>query len=139
MVRARAPSPLIFSAAKAAIVLDPQPAPTAGTPAPLPHERRREPRRQCPSEPLLRYVVRPSLEARWGHALDVSARGIGFLAAEPLRPGAVLALQLRGGTPGASLVRVARVARCTPAGAGRWHVGCSVSPPFSGEEIASLL
>jgi hypothetical protein len=102
-------------------------------------ERRREPRRPCPAQPLLRYVVRPGLEARWGHALDVSAHGIGFLAAEPLRPGDVLAIQLRGGTPGASRVRVARVARCTPAGAGRWHVGCEVSPPFSPAEIASLV
>ncbi len=83
--------------------------------------------------------MRPGLEARWGHALDVSAHGIGFLAAEPLAPGSVLAIQLRDGTPGASLVRVGRVARCTPAGAGRWHVGCAVSPPFSAREIASLL
>src|SRR5579859_845699 len=78
-------------------------------------ERRREPRHPCPSEPLLRYVVRPGLEARWAHALDVSSRGIGFLAAEPLRPGAVLALQLQGGAPRTSLIRVARVAHCTQA------------------------
>jgi hypothetical protein len=120
-------------------VPDPKPDPTTDNPTPLPHERRREPRRPCPSQPLLRYVVRPGLESRWGHALDVSARGIGFLTGEPLRAGAVLALQLRGGAPGASRVRVARVARCTPAVAGRWHVGCEVSPPFSGEEVASLL
>ena len=116
-----------------------RPTTTDSPPRPGGVERRREPRHPCPQEPLLRYVVRPSLEARWGHALDVSARGIGFLAAEPLRPGTVLAIQLRDGAPGASLVRVARVARCTPAGAGRWHVGCTVSPPFSGREIASLL
>ncbi len=118
---------------------DPLTASTDALPRPPGAERRREPRHACPSEPLLRYVVRPGLEARWGHALDVSAHGIGFLAAEPLAPGSVLAIQLRDGTPGASLVRVGRVARCTPAGAGRWHVGCAVSPPFSAREIASLL
>ena len=116
---------------------DPAPAPAAD--ARPGAERRREARHPCPAQPLLRYVVRPGLESRWGHAVDVSARGIAFLAAEPLRPGAVLAIQLRGGVPGASRTRVARVAHCTPAGAGRWHVGCSVSPPFSREEIASLL
>jgi hypothetical protein len=119
-------------------VSDPLTPSTTDSPAPLPHDRRREPRHPCPSEPLLRYVVGPRPEARWARALDVSAGGIGFLSAEPLRPGTVLALQLREGALGASLVRVARVAHCTPAGAGRWHVGCSVSPPFSGEEIASL-
>jgi hypothetical protein len=87
----------------------------------------------------LRYVVRPDWEARWGHALDISSGGIGFLAAEPLAPGVVLAVQLQEGPRGASLIRVARVAHCTPAGAGRWHVGCAVSPPFRPEEVAGLL
>jgi hypothetical protein len=75
---------------------------------------------------------------RLGHAVDVGPDGVGFLTEGPLRPGTVLALQVLEGAPSASRTRVARVAHCAPAGAGRWLVGCSVGPPLSGEEIASL-
>jgi hypothetical protein len=75
---------------------------------------------------------------RLGHAVDVGLDGVGFLAERPLRPGTVLALQVLEGPPGASRTRVARVAHCAPAGAGRWLVGCAVSPPFSPAELAAL-
>jgi hypothetical protein len=74
-----------------------------------------------------------------GFAVDVGPEGIGFLTERPLRPGTVLALQVLCGVPGASLSRVARVIHCASGEEGCWRVGCGVSPPFSGAEIASLL
>ena len=110
----------------------PRTAPPAG-------ERRRSPRPACRPAPALCFVPWPSELGRLGHAVDVGPDGVGFLTEGPLRPGTVLALQVLEGAPSASRTRVARVAHCAPAGAGRWLVGCSVSPPFSPEEIASLL
>jgi PilZ domain len=109
----------------------PRTAPPAG-------ERRRWPRRACRSAPALSYVPWPDFLGRLGHAVDVSSEGIGFLAARPLRPGSVLALQVLRGVPSASLTRVARVVHCARGAEGRWRVGCQVSPPFSPEEVASL-
>jgi hypothetical protein len=102
-------------------------------------ERRRAPRRACPARPALSYVPWPGSLGRLGYALSVSAEGISFLAEGPLRPGSVLGLQLLWGLPSASRTRVARVAYCAAGEEGGWRVGCEVSPPFSPEELASLL
>jgi hypothetical protein len=101
-------------------------------------ERRRAPRRACRSAAELNYVPWPDSLGRLGYVLDIAAEGIGFRAERPLRPGAVLALQVLRGAPGASLTRVARVVYCNPQDGGGWRVGCQVSPPFSPEEVASL-
>jgi hypothetical protein len=71
--------------------------------------------------------------------VDVGPDGISFLAERPLRPWSVLALQVLCSAPAASRMRVARVAHCAAGEKGGWRVGCEVTPPFSGEEIASLL
>ncbi len=113
---------------------------TARTPAELPSprpERRREARRPCPAQPLVRYVVRPSLLGRWAYALNFTGDGVAFLAAEPVECGSVLAFRLEDGPPGGSLIRTGRVAHCGPV-AGGWRVGCAVSPPFSPAELAAL-
>ncbi|HZY89413.1 MAG TPA: PilZ domain-containing protein [Gemmataceae bacterium] len=101
-------------------------------------ERRRSRRRACRSAPALSYVPWPGELGQLGHAVDVGPQGIGFLATRPLRPGAVLALQVLGGAPGTSRTRVARVVHCAGGEGGQWRVGCQVSPPFSPEEVASL-
>ncbi len=101
-------------------------------------ERRRWPRRACRPGPVLCYVPWPDALGRLARAVDLSPGGIGFLAEGPLRPGSVLALQALSGAPTASRTRVARVARCAGREKGGWRVGCEVSPPFTGEEIASL-
>jgi PilZ domain len=117
-------------------VADPQPAPATDSPPP-PAERRRVPRRPCPSRPLLRYLVRPSLLPRWAYALDFTPGGVAFLAAEPVGRGSVLALRVEDGPPGSSVIRTGHVAHCSPV-AGGWRVGCAVSPPFSPAELAAL-
>jgi hypothetical protein len=81
----------------------------------------------------------PGSLGRLGYALTVSPGGISFLSAVPLRPGSVLGLQLLWGLPSASRMRVARVTHCASGEEGGWRVGCEVSPPFSPEEVASLL
>jgi len=100
-------------------------------------ERRHEPRVGCPGRPTLRYAVRPDARLCWGYAANISAGGVCFLAVEPVAPGAELELHVLEGPP--TCVRVVRVTHCALVSAGRWRVGCQVSPPFSGEEIASLL
>ena len=102
-------------------------------------ERRRSPRRTCAVCPALSYVPWPGALGRLGYARSVSPEGVRFLAEGPLRPGAVLGLQLLWGRPSASRTRVARVAHCAAGEEGRWEVGCEVTPPFSAEEVASLL
>ena len=102
-------------------------------------ERRRSPRRPCSVRPALSYVPWPGGLGRLGYALSVSPEGVRFLAEGPLRPGAVLGLQLLWGRPSVSRTRVARVAHCAAGEEGRWEVGCEVTPPFSAEEVASLL
>ena len=100
-------------------------------------ERRHEPRIDCPARPTLRFAVRPDPRLCWGYAANISAGGVGFLAVEPVGPGAELELYVLEGPP--SCLRVVRVTHCAPSGTGSWLVGCQVSPPFSGEEIACLL
>ncbi len=78
-------------------------------------ERRRSARRPCPTRPALSYVPWPGSLGRLGLALSVSEGGISFLAEGPIRPGAVLGLQLLWGPPSASRTRVARVAHCAGA------------------------
>jgi hypothetical protein len=102
-------------------------------------ERRRWRRRACRPAPVLCYVPWPSEMGHLGLAVDIGPEGIGFRSEGPLRPGAVLALQVLCGARTASRTRVARVAYCAGGEEGRWRVGCAVSPPFGGEEIASLL
>ena len=77
-------------------------------------ERRHEPRAGCPARPTLRYAVPPDARPRWGYAANVSAGGVGFLAVEPVGPGAELELHVLEGPP--SLVRVVRVTHCAPVG-----------------------
>jgi hypothetical protein len=107
--------------------------------APPSGERRRWRRRACRPAPVLCYVPWPDSLGRLGRAVDISPEGVGFLAEGPLRPGSVLALQVLCGPPTASRTRVARVAHCATGGEGGWRLGCAVSPPFSPQEVASLL
>ena len=107
-------------------------------PGPAAFERRRSLRSACRPAPVLCYVPQPDSLGRLGRAADISPEGIAFLAEDPLRPGSVLGLQLLCGPPTASRTRVARVAYCAAGGQGGWRIGCAVSPPFSGEEVASL-
>jgi PilZ domain len=102
-------------------------------------ERRRSPRRACRPAPAVCYVPWPDSLGRLGRAVDISPEGIGFLADRPLRPWSVLALQVLCGAPSASRTRVARVAHCAGGEEGGWRVGCEVTPPFSADEVASLL
>jgi hypothetical protein len=100
-------------------------------------DRRHEPRVGYPSQPALRYAVPPSPLLRWGYAADVSREGVCFLAVEPVAVGQGLELHVLEGPP--ACVRVVRVTHCAPTGVGSWRVGCQVSPPLTGAEIAGLL
>lgn len=70
---------------------------------------RTQERYECRQRKIVRLTVRPSFQSFPALVRDVSAAGIGFLLNRPLELGAVLALQLRGGQPGTSVTRIARV------------------------------
>jgi hypothetical protein len=118
-----------------------QPSPTAPSDADthpeLEIERRAHDRHVCGCARVVHLAVRPSFRAVRALVADVSARGLGLTFSQALDPGTVLAVQVRGRRRGVSLVRVARVVHATQVN-GNWRIGCTVSPPFSPEEIESL-
>jgi hypothetical protein len=90
----------------------------------------------------VRVVARPSLRPFTAHAQDVNEGGLSFLHDVWLEEGTPLAVQLATGPRGsprlrASRVRTARVVRVLAAH-GLWLVRCTVSPPFSAEELEGL-
>ena len=72
-------------------------------------EARKQKRYSCREKQLVRFAVRPTFENFHALVHDISASGIGFLLDRPLEEGTSLVLQLRGGRPGTSLVRTAKV------------------------------
>ncbi len=117
----------------------PDPVPCeADTQPELEVERRRQPRHSCGTARVIHLAIRPSFRAVRAIVSNVSAGGLGLTFNRALDPGTVLAVQVRGRRLGVSLVRVARVVHATQAG-GHWRIGCTISPPFSPEELQSLL
>ena len=72
-------------------------------------EGRTQKRYRCREQKLVRVAVRPTFHSFSALVHDVSSGGIGFLLQSPLELGTVMALQLKGGPPGTSLVRTAKV------------------------------
>jgi len=72
-------------------------------------EGRTQKRYRCRERNIVRFAVRPSFQNYVALVSDVSVNGIGFLIDQPLEKGTVLALQLRGGGHGTSMVRLAKV------------------------------
>jgi hypothetical protein len=101
-------------------------------------ERRGQLRYNCGSARVAHLAVRPSFRAVRALVSNVSAGGLGLTFSRALEPGTILAVQVRGRRLGVSVVRVARVIHATHTN-GHWRIGCTVSPPFSPEELQSLL
>jgi hypothetical protein len=72
-------------------------------------EGRSQRRYRCREEKVVRLALKPTFQNFSALVHDLSYNGIGFLLPEPLDVGSVLALQLRGGQKGTSLVRTAKV------------------------------
>jgi PilZ domain-containing protein len=101
-------------------------------------DRRAQPRHNCGSARVVHLAIRPSFRAVRAIVSNVSAGGLGLTFNRALDPGTILAVQVRGRRLGVSLVRVARVVHATQTD-GHWRIGCTISPPFSPEELQSLL
>src|SRR5258706_15733265 len=82
---------------------------TADAPRRAGVEDRTQKRYRCRDRKILRFAIRPSFENFQGLVRDVSASGIGFLYDRPLELGSLIALQIKDGQPGTSMVRMARV------------------------------
>lgn len=99
-------------------------------------ERRREARHRCGREAFYRFLGDLSPELWWRAEIrDVSPMGLGLILTRPAATGTRLTVDLR--EAGLARNAVARVARCCPM-AGGWFAGCSLSRPFSPEEVAWL-
>lgn len=96
-------------------------------------ERRREARHRCGREAFYRFLGDLSQELWWRAEIrDVSPTGLGLILSRPAATGTRLTVDLR--EAGLARNAVARVARCCPI-AGGWFAGCSVSRPFTPEEV----
>jgi hypothetical protein len=99
-------------------------------------ERRRELRHQCGREAFYRFLGDLSPELWWRAEIrDVSPMGLGLILTRPAATGTRLTVDLR--EAGLPRNAVARVARCCPM-AGGWFAGCSLSRPFTAEEVKWL-
>jgi hypothetical protein len=145
-----------------------QPPVTAEGPRRAGVEGRTQTRYRCQKKKIVRFAIRPTFQNFEGVVRDVSTSGIGFLFDRPLEPGTVLAVQLKGGQPGVSMVRMARVVhirRHFPVKDAPWVkkkpllqsifsflggedpapkpqfiylIGCRMSVPLTAEELESL-
>jgi hypothetical protein len=77
-------------------------------------ESRAQKRRPCRQNSVVRLAIRPSFQNYQALVHDVSTTGIAFLLNTPLEEGATLALQLKGGRHGMSMVRTAKVMHVRP-------------------------
>jgi hypothetical protein len=89
--------------------------------------------------PLVRYLVRPSFNCGRAFLRDLSHDGLALLVSQPLEPGTVLFVQLRGRRPGATHAQLARVVHVTPQAPGHWLVGCQLTSPLSDDQLRQTL
>ncbi len=101
-------------------------------------DRRGHERLTCPGLPEVCYLLRPSMREGRAMVRDLSAGGIGLFLSCPLDTGAVLLLQLPGPRGGTTHTQRARVAHTTAYQVGTWLVGCRLTPPLSGQDLARL-
>jgi hypothetical protein len=93
---------------------------------------------RCRDNNRARFTIRPSFRSIQTRIRYARATGIRFEHQTPLERGTVLALQLQTGLTGISCIRTARVVGAAPEGDG-YLIDCILSPPFSQEELESLL
>jgi hypothetical protein len=90
-------------------------------------------------QPLVRYLVRPSFHCGRAFLRDLSHEGLALLVSQPLPPGTVLVVQLRGRRPGGTHIQLARVVHVAPHSPGRWLVGCRLTCPLSDDQLRQNL
>jgi hypothetical protein len=93
---------------------------------------------RCRDNNRARFTVRPSFRSIQTRIRYARPTGIRFEYQTPLERGTVLALQLQTGMTGISCIRTARVVDATPEGDG-YLIDCTITPPFSANELDSLL
>jgi hypothetical protein len=92
----------------------------------------------CRESNRARFTIRPSFRSIQTRIRYARTTGLRFEYQTPLDRGTVLALQLQTGMTGISCIRTARVVGVIPEGDG-YLIDCTLSPPFSPEELESLL
>jgi hypothetical protein len=118
--------------------------PTAPQAAAGPDSRREPERRSCTRhayrrQPLVRYLVRPNFHSARAFLRDLSQEGLALLVSQPLEPGMVLFVQLRGRRPGATFTQLARVIHVMPHAPGRWLVGCRLTCRLSDQQLRQTI
>jgi hypothetical protein len=102
-----------------------------------PPERRCAERYFCSRLPVIRLLTRPALQSLSAVVENISVGGVRLLVDLPVPPGTIIALGLLCTRP--SLIQSARVVHATPAGEGKWAIGCKLSTPLSKSELACLV
>ncbi len=98
---------------------------------------------RCGRRPLVRMLARPSFQALWASAREISVRGIRLVVDRPFEPGTVLAIQLQRKLSGLSGILTAQVQQLLPGESigekGRWLLDCSLSRSLTDDEVYTLL
>jgi hypothetical protein len=102
-------------------------------------EQRAAERFDCAAQATYQRVNGPASAARPAAVANLSLTGVALRAAEPLPPGELLGLELRG--PGGCVVAgpLACVVRVTAEPGGAWLFGCNFLSELSEEQLHSLL
>jgi hypothetical protein len=102
-------------------------------------ERRAFPRRPARAAVSYRPGGRPFSPAVRARAVDVSQGGIGMVVPQPLRPGALLEIELERPGRGKRQVRNAEVCWTIAAPDGSYRVGCSWEHRLTFHEFQELI
>jgi hypothetical protein len=123
-----------------AIMYDQPAQANAGAAAPSPpKDPRAAPRYRCRARPVLRVVLRPSLEPFFVRIKDLSLRGAGLICADPIEPGSVLTVGWVFGPEDSWRTIRARVVRLAPLLYGGWVLGCVFKERLRPTDLEALV
>lgn len=108
-------------------------------PKPAKDDRRNTVRHRCNLSTTWRLMGEQGHRCWQAGVLDISARGIAILCAEPVPRGTLLVVSLEDCRQVFSRSLFARVARCVKQPDGEWLIGCTFSRPLNPDELEALL
>lgn len=104
----------------------------------LAEEKKSQQRRLCLNQHKLTILVRPRMEKFQVLLREISVNEVLIHVHSPLEAGSVLAMQRIVPYPGTSWIRSGKVQEVLSQEDGSALVSCSMSPPFSKEELDAL-
>jgi serine/threonine protein kinase len=107
--------------------------------APARAEMRAHERYLCPRRPVIRLMVRATLETRKATVVNVSKQGLGLVVDGELKEGTQFALLAPCSSAGDSRILSAHVVRVKSQPGGAWYLGCRLTTLLSDTELQSFV